>query len=99
MHQVILGTSTQRHRLLSRSVACVVFSIAICFPTNASAQSKSYTSVTGTVVDQSGAVVPGATVKIHNPVSQFERTVTTDSSGSFSIPNVPFNPYHMAVTG
>jgi len=61
------------------------------------AQSRNYTSVSGTVVDPSGAVVPDATVEIRNPVSQFERSVTTDSSGAFSIPNIPFNPYHMTV--
>jgi Carboxypeptidase regulatory-like domain len=56
------------------------------------------TSVAGVVTDPSGAVIPGATVTIHNPVSEFGRTVTTDSMGNFSIPNVPFNPYHMTVT-
>jgi hypothetical protein len=57
------------------------------------------TSVTGTVTDPSGAVVPNATVEIRNPVSGFERTATTDSSGRFTIPNVPFNPYHLKATG
>jgi len=56
------------------------------------------TSVTGTVLDPSGAVVPNATVEIHNPVSQFARSATTDSKGNFSIPNVPFNPYHLSVS-
>ena len=55
-------------------------------------------SVTGTVTDPSGAVVPGATVEIRNPVSNFVRTVTTDANGNFSIANVPLNPYHLTVT-
>jgi hypothetical protein len=54
-------------------------------------------SITGTVVDPSGGVVPNATVTIHNPVSGLERSTTTDSSGSFTFPNVPFNPYHLSV--
>jgi hypothetical protein len=53
------------------------------------------TSVTGTVLDPSGAVIPNATVEIRNPVSGFERTTTTDNAGRFAIPNVPFNPYHL----
>jgi hypothetical protein len=53
------------------------------------------TSVTGTVLDPSGAVIPNATVEIRNPVSGFERTTTTDNAGRFAIPNVPFNPYHV----
>src|SRR5438067_5727743 len=59
----------------------------------------SSTSVTGTVADPTGAVVANSTVEIHNPVSGFERTTITDSSGRFTIPNVPFNPYHLTVTG
>jgi hypothetical protein len=55
-------------------------------------------SISGTVLDPSGAVVPNASVEIHNPVSGFDRTATTDSNGKFSFPNVPFNPYHMTVT-
>jgi hypothetical protein len=63
------------------------------------AQSGSSTSVVGEIVDPSGAVVPNATVELRNPVSGFSRTATTDAAGKFSIPNVPFNPYHMTVTG
>ena len=59
----------------------------------------SSTSVTGTVVDPTGAVVANASVEIRNPVSGFVRTIPTDSSGKFSVPNVPFNPYHLTVTG
>jgi hypothetical protein len=55
-------------------------------------------SISGTVADPSGGVVVNATVQIHNPVSGYDRSTTTDSSGSFSFPNVPFNPYHLSVT-
>jgi Carboxypeptidase regulatory-like domain/TonB-dependent Receptor Plug Domain len=51
----------------------------------------------GVVTDPSGAVVPGATVSIQNPVSQYSRTATTDSAGHFQFANVPFNPYHFTV--
>jgi hypothetical protein len=54
-------------------------------------------AVQGIVTDPSGAVIPGATVTIYNPVSHFERTATTDASGSFTFTNVPFNPYHLTV--
>src|SRR6202050_5888281 len=54
-------------------------------------------SISGTVADPSGGVVVNATVTIHNPVSGLERSATTDSSGNFTFPNVPFNPYHLSV--
>ena len=63
------------------------------------AQSGNSASVTGTILDQSGAVIPNASVEIHNPVSGFDRTANTDSAGKFTIPNVPFNPYHLTVSG
>ena len=55
-------------------------------------------TVSGTVKDQSGAVIPGTTVIIHNPVSGYERTASTDASGNFAFTNIPFNPYHLTVT-
>lgn len=63
----------------------------------AHAQSAGNSALTGEVLDPSGAVVPNATVEIHNPVSAFDRTTTTDSKGTFSFSNVPFNPYHLSV--
>src|SRR6266853_5272498 len=59
----------------------------------------SSTSVTGTVVDPTGAVVADAKVEIQNPVSHFQRTTSTDNAGKFTIPNIPFNPYHLTVGG
>jgi hypothetical protein len=73
-----------------------VFCLALCL--HAYAQSNS-SSLSGTVLDPSGAVVANATVEIHNPVSHFDRSTTTDSSGRFTFANVPFNPYHLSVTG
>jgi hypothetical protein len=54
-------------------------------------------SITGTVVDPTGAVVPKATVEIHNVVSGLDRSTTTDTMGNFSFVNVPYNPYHLSV--
>ena len=61
------------------------------------AQQSGAGTVAGTVSDPTGAVVPGATVEIRNPVSGFERTAVTNTSGTFNIPNVPFNNYHLTV--
>ncbi|HEY6769060.1 MAG TPA: TonB-dependent receptor, partial [Candidatus Sulfotelmatobacter sp.] len=80
--------------LAAAIVATVVMSVG-----TANAQSGGTSSgISGTVLDPSGAVVASATVEIHNAVSGFDRTTTTDSNGRFSFPTVPFNPYHMTVT-
>ncbi len=72
----------------------VVFYLALGL--HAYAQSNS-ASLSGTVLDSSGAVVPNATVEIHNPVSHFDRSAATNGAGRFSFANVPFNPYHLSV--
>jgi len=76
-------------------LAAAALSLAV---TLASAQSVgNFGSINGTVIDPTGAVVTSATVEIHNPVSEFDRTTTTDASGKFEFTNVPFNNYHMTV--
>ena len=55
-------------------------------------------SIGGTVVDPTGAVVFNATVEIHNPVSRYARSTSTDAAGKFNFTNVPANPYHLKVT-
>jgi Carboxypeptidase regulatory-like domain/TonB dependent receptor/TonB-dependent Receptor Plug Domain len=79
------------------AVFVIIFFFVMCVSAHAQSAGNS-TSVVGTVADPSGAVVLNATVEIHNPVSGFVRTVTTDAAGRFSIPNVPFNSYHLQVT-
>ncbi len=76
----------------------VVLALAM-LPAPVGAQSTGTSgSISGTVADPSNAVVPNATVEIRNPVSGFDHSTTTDSSGKFTIHNVPFNPYHLTVT-
>ena len=54
--------------------------------------------VQGTVVDPSQAAVPGAGIRLENRVSGHVSEATTGMDGTFRIPNVPFNPYHLTVT-
>jgi hypothetical protein len=55
-------------------------------------------TIYGTVSDATGAIVPGATVSIENPVSGYNRTTTSDSVGHYQFTNLPLNPYHLAVS-
>jgi hypothetical protein len=80
------------------AVALVAVAIAAGVGTASAQSGGSSGTINGTVVDPSGAVIPDATVEIHNPVSGYDHKTTTDSKGGFSFPNVPFNPYHMTIT-
>src|SRR6267154_1549774 len=81
-----------------RFVAIAIFAV-ILLTISVHAQSVGNSgSINGSVVDPTGAVVANATVTIHNPVSGFDRSTVTDSSGKFNFTNIPFNPYHLTVS-
>jgi hypothetical protein len=52
----------------------------------------------GSVADATGAVVPGAKIQIHNRVTNYSASTTTDGSGQFIFHNVPFDHYHLSVS-
>ncbi|WP_158752398.1 TonB-dependent receptor [Acidobacterium sp. S8] len=85
--------------LLRRVLSAFLFTCSLIFlPAAFCAQATGNSgTVSGTVTDPSGAVIPGATVSIHNPVSKYERTATTDNAGHYQFPNIPLNPYHLIV--
>jgi Carboxypeptidase regulatory-like domain len=61
------------------------------------AQSESGSaSLEGTVRDQNGAVIRGATVIVKNTETVLERTVTTNGEGSFSVTVLPVGTYSVA---
>ncbi len=64
------------------------------------AQSTSANSGTirGSVLDPSGAAIPGASVEIQNPVSRYDRSTKTDAQGNFEFDNIPYNNYHLSAT-
>jgi len=72
-------------------LALLVGSAAMSFAQSSSASSG---TVRGTVLDPSGAAVVGAVVQIQNPVSQYTRSVPSDSQGKFEFDNIPYNNYH-----
>ena len=64
------------------------FMVVFCFALSylAFAQSGGGSgSISGTVLDPSGAVVPNATVELHQPVSGLNRTTTTDDKGNSEV--------------
>ncbi len=54
-------------------------------------------TIAGTVVDQSGAILPKATVTITNAVTSYKQTVASGPDGSFRLMNIPPNSYHLEV--
>lgn len=55
-------------------------------------------TISGTVADSSGAVIPNAVVVVHNQDTGTQRTLTTNTSGSYSAPSIPVGTYLVTVT-
>ncbi|MFN6963786.1 MAG: carboxypeptidase regulatory-like domain-containing protein [Pyrinomonadaceae bacterium] len=64
----------------------------------ASAQDITSGGIQGTVSDEQGAVVPGATVEARNVSTNFTRTFTTDSDGRFTLLSLPSGRYVLSVS-
>ena len=82
----------------------VIFAaIAICFsfltPGLWAQTAGNSGTIIGTVTDATGAIVPGATVSIENPVSGYKRTATSDNAGHYQFTNLPLNRYITIVEG
>ncbi len=61
-------------------------------------QSVSTSQVSGTIRDTSGSVVPEARVQLTQTSTGLARSATSDSDGSYLIPNLPIGPYQLQVT-
>ncbi len=67
---------------------CAASSVAQFFPGR----------ISGTVRDTQSAVVSGATVKLSNPTTGLERTVTTDNTGNFNFPELALGTFRLTIT-
>jgi len=62
------------------------------------AQSQATTGVIeGTVTDQDGGGIPGATVTLRNTATNYEQAVTTNNDGRFRALLLPLGPYKITV--
>src|SRR5579871_3072155 len=87
----------ENRMLQSRSWRSLVFALALSFVMMPSAFAQSTGAIAGTVTDPTGAVVPNATVTIHNQGTGEERTLQTDSAGAYQAPSLPVGRYNVEI--
>jgi iron complex outermembrane receptor protein len=75
---------------------CLALAMLMAFALPALAQTKAAGTVSGTVLDESGAALPGANVHLSGPgVNKFE---TTGGDGTYSFTGVPAGSYKLTVS-
>lgn len=78
--------------IITKAITLFIFTFCLTFTAFGQSDSGS-AAIEGTVKDQNGAVVQGATVVIKNKETNLERTVTTNSNGAFSASVLPVGSY------
>ncbi len=56
---------------------------------------QAVSQISGTVKDDSGAVVPGVEITVTQTDTGAKRTAMTDETGSYILPNLPLGPYRL----
>jgi len=79
-------------------VVALIFGVGLLSTSPSRAAQVLYGSVVGSVVDESGAVVPGATVRITNLGTGETRETVTNDAGIFSFPDLPSSTYDIAIS-
>src|SRR5260370_22479510 len=77
---------------------CLLVGGLACFLQPAAFAQETTASMQGVVKDQTGAVVPNATVVLSSPAMMGTKTVKTDQSGSYRFADLPPGEYTLTVT-
>src|SRR5208282_6398564 len=87
--------SRLRHSL---SHACAALLLSLIFSVGAAMAQSTFGAILGTVKDNSGAVVPKATVKATNTDENTSHQVTTNGNGDYEFLNIVPGHYTVEVT-
>lgn len=80
------------------SIFCVVGLLCCLAPTHAFAQAQAINAtLSGSILDATGASVPGAAVTLADPTTSFSRTQTTQQEGRYSFTLIPAGTYSLRV--
>ncbi len=82
---------------MKKNLICLVFSFGALFAFTAVALGQNTGTISGTVQDQSGAVIAGANVKAQNPATNFTRETTSATNGFYRFDQLPVGTYSITV--
>ena len=83
----------------SRILTGIIASALVCLATlNVSAQVTASATLQGTVTDKTGAVIPGAEVKVTNTATGEVRSASSNAEGLYTFSLLPAGIYQVRVT-
>src|SRR5437867_2553939 len=81
------------------SFSHVVLAVSfVCSLAGGSAWAQATAQISGSVTDQSGAVLPGAEVSATQVDTGARRSTVTNETGLYILPNLPLGPYRLEAT-
>jgi hypothetical protein len=99
-----LSTPTTRNRYTAlegrrsmKATRLLPFLLATLLTSSVVAFGQTTGSISGTVFDEKGAVIPNATVTARNVERNITRTLQTSSEGTYRFENLPVGPYEVSI--
>ena len=81
-----------------KSASIFFIALILCFIQEPTHAQNITSSISGTVTDSSGAVVPGARIDLHNDATGQQFSASSDSRGAYTITNIQPGTYTLSAT-
>jgi hypothetical protein len=88
-----VSESTPPHRSPRIPIVIVLTMLLLFLPASNARGQSTFGSIRGTVTDVSGAVIDGATIRLHSLDENADRETTTNSTGDFLFENLKAGHY------
>src|SRR5688572_9729128 len=89
---------SETNTLITRVRKGVLAGFLVCILTCSQGWAQSTAGISGTVTDQSGAVLPGVEIAVRQTDTGTTRSAITNEAGSYTLTNLPIGPYRLEVS-
>src|SRR5581483_3404222 len=90
--------SFQIRNTAARAAGVLALALLTSILTREAAYAQATAQISGSVRDETGAVVPGVQVTATQTDTGFKRTAESDDSGYYVLTNLPLGPYRLDAT-
>src|SRR5205085_11047359 len=85
----------QEDRIMHKYIATFLFCLPILCTGAAATSAQTTSTISGTILDQKGAAIAGATVTARNAETNQTRTTTTNAEGRYVFPEMRVGEYEI----